>query len=951
MTEALDLRLTHDRNLKEIFKVAVETTRRILNCDRVVIYSASHLPKALVLAESINPKYSSIIRKTIKDPFVEGEHLEMYCYGLPVTIDDIHKADKSQSDLEDLEKLEIKSLAIAPILVNDELLALLAAHQCSKLQTWNYKEVKLLTERANTASCALSNIVEAQKRKYFNSTKQIVENYPTPNFFPTMEQKDNSKGKENLDYTEPKTIIQKNRDKLFSEVQDKITQQLGQKDLLNTTVTEVRNLLECDRVVAYSLELDSYGSVVAESVVNGWTKALGKTIEDPCLVNQYFDKYRNGRVHFWNSLHSYKANPCYLEQLEALEVKAGLVAPILNEGQLYGLLIAHQCSAPRNWEEQEIYWITEIANQVAIMIEYTKIFTYNEQEPKQKQLADGEILSQQIEKESMWTEYFTEAIQQIRQSLKTDDILKTSVREVRRVLNCDRVLVYSMTQDNYGMIVAESVAAGWTKAEGRILEDPCFEAKYLDKYRKGRVRAWNNIYEAGMSKCHVEQLETLEVKANLVTPIISEDKLFGLLVAHQCSDIRQWQQPEIFWLTQIATQVGFALDNAHLLADAQQLCQQVERESKWTGYYTDAVQQIRQSLRTDDILKTSVREVRRIINCDRVVVYCINEDNYGLIVAESVTSGWTRAEGRIIKDPCFEAKYLDQYRNGRVRAISNIYEAGMSECYVQQLERLEVKANLVAPIIHKGQLYGLLVAHQCSNPRQWQQSEIRWIAQIAGQVGFALDNAQMLEQLEKSTKDTQEILDRAVNNISNIKATVHNVTVGFEHLSNSCQNFSQTVNSLKDLSKQIAQQSMGITRALNISQMDESRQNSIMDLSDTIFSLMQELLEATAKVEPLFGNIKTELTEKTVALDLETQQLIDGVAEFQTVRQKLDQVIALNHDISNLIEVISQSLENQIQSSTFAQDSVQELADITERVSQQSMAITKSFNQLVLLGL
>ncbi len=60
-----------------------------------------------------------------------------------------------------------------------------------------------------------------------------------------------------------------------------------------------------------------------------------------------------------------------------------------------------------------------------------------------------------------------------------------------------------------------------------------------------------------MTKCYIEQLEKLEVKANLVTPIINEGELFGLLVAHQCSDFRAWQEPEVRWVAQIATQVGF----------------------------------------------------------------------------------------------------------------------------------------------------------------------------------------------------------------------------------------------------------------------------------------------------------------------------------------------------------------------------------------------------------
>ena len=142
---------------------------------------------------------------------------------------------------------------------------------------------------------------------------------------------------------------------------------------------------------------------------------------------------------------------------------------------------------------------------------------------------------------------------------------------------------------------------------------------------------------------------------------------------------------------------------------------------------------------------------------------------------------------------------------------------------------------------------------------------------------------------------------------------------------------------------------MNITRAINRSQIEPSSQNSILDSSDTIFSLMQQLYEAIAKVEPLFANIKAEVREKTIALDSGTQQLISGVGEFQTVRQRLERVVALNNKMNTLIENIGKSVENQTQSSTFVKDSVQEVASIAERISAQSMTITQSFNQLVVL--
>ena len=85
MTKALDLNLTNDRNVRQLLQFTVETTRKVLKCTRVIIYSVSELPKAIVLAESVDTQYASILGKVIQDPFLKDEYLEMYAYGLPVT--------------------------------------------------------------------------------------------------------------------------------------------------------------------------------------------------------------------------------------------------------------------------------------------------------------------------------------------------------------------------------------------------------------------------------------------------------------------------------------------------------------------------------------------------------------------------------------------------------------------------------------------------------------------------------------------------------------------------------------------------------------------------------------------------------------------------------------------------------------------------------------------------
>lgn len=355
------------------------------------------------------------------------------------------------------------------------------------------------------------------------------------------------------------------------------------------------------------------------------------------------------------------------------------------------------------------------------------------------------------------TKLFTDAVVQIQANIKQEDILKTAVEVTRKAIAADRVIVYSLDENSRGTVIAESVVPGWPRALPRALgttvRDHYFEAMYLEKYQNGRVTAIDDIYKASLAPCHQEILETYAVRANLIAPLLNEKKLIGLLVAHQCSSPRVWQQSEIDLFTQIATQVGFALDNAKLVAERSSLKEQLDTETKWKQFFADTTQLIHGLLSQEDVLKAVVEEARRVLAADRVLIYSVLDESLGLVIAESVAPGWPKALNLAINDPCFQARYIEKYENGRVQALNNIYEPGVTECYIEQLEALAVKANLVVPVLHEGKLLGLLIAHQCSGPRDWKPIEIKWFTQIATQAGFALDNIKLTQRIEQMNQD------------------------------------------------------------------------------------------------------------------------------------------------------------------------------------------------------
>ncbi|KAF3889660.1 MULTISPECIES: MHYT domain-containing protein [Nostocales] len=207
-----------------------------------------------------------------------------------------------------------------------------------------------------------------------------------------------------------------------------------------------------------------------------------------------------------------------------------------------------------------------------------------------------------------------------------------------------------------------------------------------------------------------------------------------------------------------------SLVDRHLYTQTKILKQQ-QADALRSQQFTDMTLRIRRWLSLDDVLNTAVNEIRQALDIDRVIIYRFKPDWSGTIVAESVTRTWMRTIGKTLNDPMNE-HCRELYKNGRVRATNNIYEAGFTDCHREILENLQVKANVVAPIVINDALVGLLCAHQCSGFRKWQQSEVDLFGQLAIQVSIAIEHANLLHELRQA----QEVLwlrDRAIAAASN----------------------------------------------------------------------------------------------------------------------------------------------------------------------------------------
>ena len=319
-----------------------------------------------------------------------------------------------------------------------------------------------------------------------------------------------------------------------------------------------------------------------------------------------------------NRLHSYQEDFHSAAILKARDTAYHLSVPLLDDQQQeigilgisHDLPLASEENAKALMKVFAVRAATELQRQkaelalrgayedleVRVRERTTKLVETNaalEAEIREK-VAAQEALSKQLKREQL----VGRMLDRIRSSLNLEEVLQAAVDEVRQFLQTDRTIVYRFNPDWGGFVVVESVGKDWMPVLGVDIQDECFKERYVSLYQQGRLRAIADIHNSDLTACHIELLSQFQVKANLVIPILqseepiqdsqsqtllqveenlqhelcpasssggavvltrsrpkTQNRLWGLLIAHHCRESRQWQEFEIECLRQLSVQI------------------------------------------------------------------------------------------------------------------------------------------------------------------------------------------------------------------------------------------------------------------------------------------------------------------------------------------------------------------------------------------------------------
>ncbi|WP_315789142.1 methyl-accepting chemotaxis protein [Fischerella sp. JS2] len=169
------------------------------------------------------------------------------------------------------------------------------------------------------------------------------------------------------------------------------------------------------------------------------------------------------------------------------------------------------------------------------------------------------------------------------------------------------------------------------------------------------------------------------------------------------------------------------------------------------------------ALRTPDlqnIFDQTLEGTRNLLQLDRLVIYRFDAGSSGGIISESVAAKWSSALELNVNDSCIPQVVRDAYYQGRVLVENDISQAGFHLEHLKLLKQLQVKASLVIPILSGDEIFGLLIAHNCSSSRHWHEFEINFLKRLSNELGLSINRVELLERTIRLAEEQRQLKER-----------------------------------------------------------------------------------------------------------------------------------------------------------------------------------------------
>ncbi|MEA5581925.1 GAF domain-containing protein [Nodularia harveyana UHCC-0300] len=611
---------------------------------------------------------------------------------------------------------------------------------------------------------------------------------------------------------------------LLHRITHQIRRSLELQEILAATVAEVRLFLDTDRVMVYRFDADGSGEVVAESIHQQRLPSLlglhFPADDIPLEAREMFLETRQrsiidvtsgkiglsplksrktGKYLPEESINYRQVDPCHVQYLTAMGVKSSLVVPILHQQagekapnrQLWGLLVSHHSEA-RTVLKEELKIVQQVADQVMIAISQSNLLT----EARAKQEREATI----------------NRVSTLLHQLPIMQLEKALEEVITAFKGVGGRIYINHTGEIYTS--GEQPQLPYNLDNTAIEHHPQWQ-NWIDELTPGKVWAITDLYKEPRLRVLAPAFQGTPIRGLMLIPLHTHQTFIGVISIFRPAfdseilwagkhdpnqrqqlprfsfemwreekkgQAREWKSEEIALGEALSYYFSMAIHqqqmyqqvqelNANLESQVKAQTAELEKSLQLAKAVQQVTEQIRKTLDLKTTLQTIVKEVRPLVKSDRVLIYQLFDESGGEVIVEDINDNFPSVLGMKAPSECFPDESSRLYFRGRIRAIDNVSTADMSDCHREFMQSLGIQANLIVPINISHQLWGLLIAHQCDAPRNWQDGEIYLLQRLADQAAIAIQQAQLYEQTCAAETQAKAKAGQLESALSELQAT------------------------------------------------------------------------------------------------------------------------------------------------------------------------------------
>ena len=462
------------------------------------------------------------------------------------------------------------------------------------------------------------------------------------------------------------------------------------------------------------------------------------------------------------------------------------------------------------------------------------------------------------------------------------------VEQVRTFLHADRVVLYWL-MDN---IVSDKNESG-TVNQPSVFDDNIpslvISQTEIENYLDGQLVIADDVAIADLTDTLRRRWQALQVKSGLVIPIVSQNRLFGLLTIHHAQSLHIWTPSEINFCTQLGQQLSVLM----------------------------TVQQFSALASEQKALKENLQ--KRALEL--------------MLEVDPVSQGDLTVRAQVTAD--------------EIGTIADSYNATISNLK-KIVEQVQTATHQVTTTASHNESSVQDLSQAAKQQAQEISAALSQLDQMVISIQDVAENADQAEAIVQQTTVTvassDEAMNRTVEGILAIRETVAATTKKVKRLGESSQKISGVVNLINEFASQT--NLLALNASIEAARAGEEGRGFAV-VADEVRSLAQQSAEATTEIENLVAEIQAETNEVVKAMEMGTEQVVVGTQLVDETRASLNSIAQVTTDMKTLVNSINQATFSQSASSENVTKAMKDVANIAQKTLLNTDRVSTSFEELL----